>query len=154
MKASIIIPAIIPAILSALLSAALAGAAGCGDGGSDAPPDAAPLPDGAVPRQVITENVPLAINETVEAIMVGGSGDYARIRATVPTAALDWNLHGHAGGGTQVAQEGFKVMMVDYQFSPTARADWFLLLRNKGQTDLTVELEIQLFGNMTWSGWQ
>jgi hypothetical protein len=141
-----------PAII--IFAALALGAPACGDGGSDTPPDAAPLPDGAVPRQVITENVPLAINETVEAIMVGGGGDTARIRATVPSAALDWNLHGHAGGGTQVAQEGFKVMMVDYQFSPTAQADWFLLLRNKGQTDLTVELKIELFGNMTWSGWQ
>lgn len=146
MKASI--------FLSAALASAALGAGACGDGGSEAPPDAAPLPDGAVPRQVITENVPLAINETVEAIMVGGSGDYARIRATVPTPSLDWNLHGHAAGGTQVAQEGFKAMTVDYQFSPSAKADWFLLLRNKGQTDLTVELTIELFGEMTWKGWQ
>lgn len=133
---------------------AVAAGSACSDGGSDLPPDAAPLPDGAVPRQTIIETVPLAINETVESIMVGGPGDAARIRATAPSLALDWNLHGHAGGGTQVVQEGFKQMVVDYDFSPTAQADWYLLLRNKGQTDVMVELKVELFGNMQWSGRQ
>ncbi len=139
------------AALAALAAAALMVA--CDDGGG-ATPDAAPLPDGATPRQTVTESVFLPINETGEWIMVGGAGDTARIHATVPSLALDWNLHGHAGGGTQIVQEGFKQMQVDYQFSPTAQADWYLLLRNKGQTDITVELRVELFGNMQWSGRQ
>lgn len=130
--------------------------AACSDGGGGDEPMDGPLgpPDGAVPRQVITENVPLVVNEIAEAILVGGPGDYARIRASVPTPSLDWNLHGHAGGGTQIVKEELRAMTVDYQFSPSAKADWYLLLRNKGQTDITVELKLELFGDMTWSGWQ
>jgi hypothetical protein len=128
--------------------------AACG-GGGDATPDApTEIPDGAVPRQVVTESVSLPLNETVEAILVGGVGDQARIQMTAGGAPIDWNLHGHANGGTQVVNEGFKVPMVDYAFSPTAKADWYLLMRNKGQTDITVELKIDLFGEMTWSGYQ
>jgi hypothetical protein len=107
-----------------------------------------------MPRQVVTENVPLVVNEIVEAVLVGGPGDYARLQMSAGGAVLDWNLHGHANGGTQVVMEELKVTSVDYLFQPTARADWYLLLRNKGQTDIVVQLKIELFGEMTWSGWQ
>lgn len=143
------------ALLRTLTVVLLLGSAACSDDGGEPMMDG-PMgpPDGAVPREVITENVPLVVSEVVEAIMKGGAGDYAHIKATVPSASLDWNLHGHAGGGTQVVKEELRVMTVDYQFSPTAQADWYLLLRNKGQTDITVELKVELYGNMTWSGWQ
>jgi hypothetical protein len=136
-----------------VLTLALALAA-CG-GGDGAPPDAPiEIPDGAMPRQVVMESVSLVVNEITEAIVVGGAGDYARIRMTTGGAVLDWNLHGHASGGTQVVMEELKVTSVDYTFAPSSRADWYLLLRNKGQTDLTVQLKLELFGEMTWSGWQ
>jgi hypothetical protein len=136
----------------ALAFAVVGGGAACSDDGDDPMPT--PPPDGAMPRQTITENVPLEINETIEAIMVGGLGDNAHLQLTVPSLALDWNIHGHAGGGTQIVSEGFKQMTVDYLFSPSADADWYLLLRNKGQTDVTVQLKIDLYGDITWSGWQ
>lgn len=143
------------ALLGATCVLGSIGAAGCGDGG-DASPDAGPMtpPDGAVPRQVVMESVPLEINETIEAIMKGGAGDYARLQMTVPGPSLDWNLHGHAGGGTQVVKEEFKATTVDYLFAPSDDADWYLLLRNKGQTNLDVQLRIELYGDITWSGWQ
>lgn len=133
--------------------AALAGACG-GDSGGPAPADAPPLPDGAAPREVVTDSAALAVNDIVEAILVGGPGDHARLEMTAGGAVLDWNLHGHAGGGTQVVMEELKVTAVDYTFSPVAQADWYLLLRNKGQTAITVQLRIELFGGMTWTGWQ
>lgn len=141
--------------MRALLLAALALAACGGDGSS--PVDAAPpvdVPGDATPRQVVMENVPLVVNEIVEAIMVGGASDYARLQLSAGGAVLDWNIHGHANGGTQVVMEELKVTSVDYLFRPTAKADWYLLIRNKGQTDITVQLKLELFGEMTWSGWQ
>ena len=128
--------------------------AACGD---DAPVVADAMVDvltGVPPRETVMENVPLVVNEIVEAVMVGGPGDYAHITATAGGAPIDWNIHGHANGGTQIVSEGLKVPSVDYIFSPTAQADWYLLLRNKGQTDITIQLKIELFGTMTWSGWQ
>lgn len=128
---------------------------GCG-GSDQAAFDAAPIdvPPDAIPREVVTENVPLIVNEIVEAIMAGGPGDYAHLTMNADGAPIDWNLHGHANGGTQIVQEELKVTTVDYVFVPSAKADWFLLLRNKGQTDITVHLKIELYGEMTWRGWQ
>lgn len=139
-----------PVVLALLLAA-------CGgDDGGSTPVDAAPVdvPADAVPRQVVMENVPLVVNEIAEAILVGGATDYAHITMTAGGAPLDWNLHGHANGSTQVVQEELGVTSVDYVFLPSAQADWYLLLRNKGQTDVTVQLRIELYGEMTWSGWQ
>lgn len=140
---------------ASLIAALAVAVAACGGDGSS--PDAGPpvdVPGDAMPRQVVMENVPLVVNEIVEAIMAGGNGDYARLTMSAGGAVLDWNIHGHANGGTQVVMEELKVMSVDYLFQPTAKADWYLLLRNKGQTDITVQLKIELFGEMTWSGWQ
>jgi len=137
-------------------SLALALALGaCGDGDAT-PVDATPVdvPADAMPRQTITETVPLVATEIAEAILVGGPGDYARIRLTAPGPSLDWNLHGHADGITKVVKEELQVTTVDYLFVPTAQADWYLLLRNRGQSDINVQLVIELYGEMTWSGWQ
>ena len=128
--------------------------AACGDDLSVAPDAGTGVPAGAVLRETITESVPLVVNEIVEAILVGGEGDYAHIKMSAAGAPIDWNLHGHANGETQVVFEELRVPAVDYVFAPAAQADWYLLLRNKGQTDITVQLEIDLYEAITWSGWQ
>jgi hypothetical protein len=129
--------------------------AACGD---DAPAtvDAqmVDVPVGATPRETIMEVKPLAVNEIVEAILHGGPGDYAHITMMAGGSPIDWNLHGHANGETQVVTEQLKAPAVDYVFVPSAEADWFLLIRNKGTTDINVDLKIELFGQITWSGWQ
>jgi hypothetical protein len=125
-------------------------AAGCGDD-SGSGPDAGPS---GPPREVITENVPLVVTEIVEAILVGGPTDFAHVQMSAGGALIDWNLHGHANGSTQIVTEALKVPDVDYLFAPSAHADWYLLIRNRGQTDVTVQLTIELYGDMTWSGWQ
>ena len=108
----------------------------------------------AGPRQVVSDTRTLGVGEIAEAVLVGGPPDRARIRLTAPVAELDWNLHGHAGSGTQTVAEGFDQTAVDYDFAPTDAADWFLLVRNSGTAPLTVTVEISLWGAITWSGWQ
>jgi hypothetical protein len=119
------------------------------------PPDAADpsIPD-AAPREVIVETLPLVATEVVEAVLVGGPGDRAGIHLSAPFAEMDWNIHGHDGGGTQVVNEGFNQMTVDYNFQPTSQTDWYLLIRNSGGTNMNVELRIELFGDIMWTGWQ
>lgn len=133
---------------------ALSLAACGGDDGSSAPPDANPTAPDAAPREVITETVPLSINELREAIMVGGKGDVARMTLSATSPAIDWNIHSHPNGETIIVNEGFKQMTVDYTFVPDKQADWYLLVRNKGLTDINMQLKIELYGNITWSGWQ
>ena len=133
------------------MRACLLALAACG--GGDAAPDAAPAID-AAPRQVVMENVTLAVNELQEAILAGGKGDVARIVMMAPAPSLDWNIHAHPNGSTVVVDEAFQVMNVDYVFTPKDQADWYLLVRNKGLTNMTVTLKVELYGNITWSGWQ
>jgi hypothetical protein len=140
--------------MKAVLYGAVLALAACGDGGSSAPPDADPSVPDAAPREIITETVPLAINELREAIMVGGKGDVARVTLTATSPAIDWNIHSHPSGETIIVSEGFKQMTVDYTFVPEKQADWYLLVRNKGLTDINMQLKIELYGNITWSGWQ
>lgn len=142
--------------------------AACGDDGSG-PPDApvciptpsqpCTSPDGAVidaaaPRETIMVAQPLVVGELVEGIMTTGPGDYAIINLRSATPDMDWNIHGHANGNTQIVDQAFKVTeLVDYVFLPPADAKWYLLVRNSGSTDITVDLKVDLYGATTWE-WQ
>lgn len=125
----------------------------CGDDGGSNPVDAPAGTVDAAPRQVVMESRPLLVGEIAEAVLAGGAGDTAVITLTAPNATLDWNIHGHAGGGTQTVMEELGVMNVSYTFEPTAQADWYLLLRNKDPMPMTVDVKIELYGDITWSGW-
>ena len=138
--------------------AMLLAACGGGDGGEqkiDAPPpiDADPTAPDAMPREVIMETQSLQPGELVEGIMTGGPSDHSYILLMAPTATIGWNIHGHEGGGTQVAHEEFDVMTAGYEFTPTSQSDWYLLVRNDGGVTMDVMVKVQLFGDMTWE-WQ
>ena len=126
---------------------------GCGGAGADPPASVDALPPDAAPRETVMEGVLLTPGELTEGIMTGGAGDLAVIHLTAPAAELDWNLHGHAGGATQVIFEALNQQRVDYVFSPTLHADWYLLIRNSGPTDMTVQVKVELHGGMQWR-WQ
>lgn len=96
----------------------------------------------------------MLVGELAESMFTGGPQDVAVITLSAPVAKLDWNIHGHAGGGTQTVKEELGVMAANYRFTPTAQGDWNLLLRNKDAAPLTVDVKIELYGAITWSGWQ
>lgn len=128
--------------------------AACGENGGPLTHDAPQAATDAVPRQVVSETKQLLVGEIAEAVLAGGPGDAAVLSLAAPVAKLDWNIHGHAGGGTQTVKEEFGVMTASYAFAPTAHADWYLLLRNKDTAPMAVEVRIELFGTMQWSGWR
>jgi hypothetical protein len=144
--------------MRAAIVAALLAACG-GDGGgtpvADAPPpiDSDPNAPDAMPREIIMETQSLMPGELVEGIMTGGPTDSAHIQLMAPTPTIGWNIHGHEGGGTQVAHEEFDVMTASYPFTPTSQSDWYLLVRNDGGVSMDVVVKVQLFGTMTWR-WQ
>lgn len=127
------------------LALALAACGGSGDDG--------PTPD-AAPRQVVTETRQLLVGELVEATLTGGPADAAALSLTAPVAKLDWNIHGHPGSSTETVKEELGVMAASYTFEPSAQADWFLLLRNKDTAPMAVEVRIELYGAMQWSGFR
>ena len=142
-----------PILVTLAALAALAALGGCGDDPAMLL-DASPVVTDAAPRQVVSADRTLLVGEIAEGILAGGAGDRAVIRVTAPLAKLDWNLHGHASGGTQTVVEELAVAAVEYAFVPTAQADWYLLLRNRDAASMAVTVDIELFGNMQWSGWQ
>lgn len=135
--------------------------AACGGGSDDDPivPDADPTapdaerPDAETPADVIMETVVLAPGELVEATLHGTPDDFAVLHLEAPSSELDWNIHGHADGSTQTVYEELNVMTVDYRFTPSAEADWSLLLRNSGPVQFEVSVRAELYHAMTWE-WQ
>jgi hypothetical protein len=121
-------------------------ALGCG--GAD------PADPGGVPREVIDDTRTLLVGELAEGILTGGSADKVVMQLSAPSATLDWNIHGHPGSTTETVAEGFDQMDVDYTFVPSEQADWYLLVRNRGTAPLDVAVHLELFGAVTWSGWQ
>ena len=139
--------------ISRLALSTLAALAACSDPAHDHAVDAAPGAD-APPAQVIDGARTLGVGEIIEGTLTGGPADAAGLHLTAAPATLDWNLHGHTGSGTQTVAEGFAVAQVDHAFVPTASGDWFVLLRNSGTAPIAVTIRLELYGAMTWSGWQ
>ena len=138
---------------AALLAAGCAAllTAGCTDGGRTRPDDAT---IDATPRQTVMEVKTLLAHDIVEATLTGGPGDRAVLHLIAPDAKLDWNIHGHTSAGSQNVVEGFAQRTVDFAFQPASQAEWSLLLRNQGDAPFSVDVRIELFGDITWSGWQ
>lgn len=109
--------------------------------------------DAAPPRESVIETKRLQVGELVEGIFVGGPSDLAQIHLAAPGMSLSWNLHGHQDGGTQIIYEQFKQSAVDYPFTPAFQADWYLLIRNDGLSDVDVQVDLGLYGAITWV-WQ
>lgn len=135
-----------------LIPACLLAAAGCGSAPDGPAAIDATQPD-APARETIMEGVLLVPGELAEGIMTGGPGDLAALHLTAPVAEMDWNIHGHANGGTQVIHEELDRMTMDFVFAPATRADWYLLIRNSGPTDMTIQVKVELYGGMQWR-WQ
>lgn len=130
------------------LALALVMFAACGD-------DATILPDASAPdamaRETITATKALQVGELVEGTMTGGTGDIAVITLSAPFPEMGWNIHGHANGGTQIIYEEHDKMNVTYTFSPSAVAEWYLLVRNEGQVNMEVMVKVELYGEMAWA---
>lgn len=140
-------------MIRAWLPLVLLAMAACGDDGGMMVIDADPtLPD-AAPREIIMETKPLQPGELFEGIMDSGPGDAARIVLHGPFPSVSFNIHGHAGGGTQVVYEEFDKMDVEYIFQPSSEALWYLLVRNDGNVAMEVDVRVEIHGDMTWE-WQ
>ncbi len=142
--------------MRALAFALLLAACGDNDKGAVPDPDAptippdGPLPDLPPPRETKTSTVPMEVGEVIEAKMIGGAADRAIIKLNAPAMELDWNIHSHPNGTTINVISQNNQMMVIYDFVPTEEAEWFLLLRNSGPTNMDVEVEVDLYGAMTF----
>jgi len=110
-----------------------------------------PTPADSKPREVVVEIQPLLPGELAEAKLTGGPNDRVVLHFEAPVPELDWNIHGHAGGGTQTVVEELNRSTVDYVFTPSAQGEWFLLLRNSGSSAMEVQVRAELFGAITWS---
>jgi predicted small lipoprotein YifL len=134
---------------AAILLAALVA---CGDSGPSGLPDANPTVDAGPARETIAETQNLQPGEFVEGIMTGGHADVALIHLVAPMQ-LDWNIHSHASGHSVTVYEEYSKVTVDYHFAPSGDGDWYLLVRNSANITADIEVEVRLYGGMTWR-WQ
>lgn len=130
-------------------------------GGDDGPPK---YPDAAVsadadlsvdalpPRELIMEVRTLEPEELVEGIMTGGPSDLAQIHLMAPMK-LDWNIHSHSTGHAVTVYEEYGKVTVDYPFVPPDNGDWYLLVKNSGNVAADIQIQVGLYGSMTWR-WQ
>ena len=135
-----------------LITCSLLAALACGD--ATAPPAIDAAGSDAAPRETVTADRTLGVGEIAEGILTGGPADRADLHLAAATPAIDWNILGHAAGGTQTVAEGLAQLTVDYGFVPSAQGEWFVLVRNGGTAPLAVAVRLELHGAMTWSGWQ
>jgi hypothetical protein len=129
--------------------------AGCGDNNTTPDPDSAlpsdgPPPDLGAPRETFTTTYSLAVGELAEAQMNGGTADRAIIKLTAVVPEIDWNIHSHPNGETINFYTEMNVMTATYDFIPTEEAEWFLLVRNGGPTNMDVQVVVDLYGAMTF----
>lgn len=114
---------------------------------------AAPLLVDAAPREVVHATRMLLVGELAEGIATGGAGDGLVIHATAPRATLDWSFHTHASGGTQTIADGLLVDAVDFAYAIPRADDYYLLLRNHDTQPITIDVTLELDGDLQWS-WQ
>ncbi|MBP6631785.1 MAG: hypothetical protein KA297_20270 [Kofleriaceae bacterium] len=113
--------------------------------------DANPATPDAMAAMVHDSVQTIGVGGLVEGEITAGPADRAVIRLTAP-AAFGWNMHGHANGSTQVVVEETGVMSVNYDFVPSAQADWFVLIANQGAAPVDVTVHIELYGAATFTG--
>ncbi|MBA3458829.1 MAG: hypothetical protein H0T46_02630 [Deltaproteobacteria bacterium] len=145
-----------PRLLLPLIASCFVLLAACGDEGKSLPDAAAAadanlLVDVAPPRETIMATRTLQPGQFAEGAMTGGPSDLALIHLEAPINEMDWNIHGHAGTGTQNVFEELNKMTVDYSFVPSAQAEWYLLVRNSGPQNMDVKITVKLYGAMQWA---
>jgi hypothetical protein len=124
------------------------GLAACGAHGGAAP-DASTIVD-----ETFTDTAVLLPGVVIEGSWQAGANDAITIQLGTSEAGLDWDIHGHANGGTQEVSSGFAQMMIDYDFHPTQDGPWYLLLRNSSMDILRVDVRMDMYGKAHWVGWQ
>ena len=127
----------------------LATLAACGD--SHALPDASTVD--ALPRQHVSESHTLTPGMLIEGSWNAGPTDqiYLTMQSTEP---IDWDIHGHANNGTQEIVDGFAQANITYLFAPTLRASWYLLLRNSTTVSVTIDIDMDLYNQALWTGFE
>jgi hypothetical protein len=122
----------------------------CGSGA--ATPDASTVD--AVPRQVLAVAQPLPQGNEIEGSWTAGPHDSIGLSIMTSEGTIDFDIHGHANGGTQEITSAFGQALITYDFVPTQQAQWYLLLRNDTSDTITLNIDMNLFGAATWNGWQ
>ena len=110
------------------------------------------LPDASGAR-VETRRVVLAPADVVEAGVAAGPGESFRIQLTAGEPTISWDIHRHDGDEIIVVEQGTDVASLDHRFEPPARFDWAISIANGGDTDLAIDVRLELSGGR-FLGWQ
>ncbi len=102
----------------------------------------------AAPTRSIVETKTLAAQGSLEGTFTAKKTDRIVVTLT-STGTIDWNIHGHANGSTQIVKGERDVATVSYQFTPPADGEWFVIMANKGATSVDVQVRFDVYGSAT-----
>ncbi len=134
-------------IFTSIISIAVWGCGGDTNSSVDASPIDAALID-AAPTRTIATTKNLAAQGTVEGMFTAKKSDRIVVTLT-STGPIDWNIHGHANGSTVIVKGERDVSIVSYQFIPPEDGDWFIIMANKADTPVDVQVRFEVYGSAT-----
>jgi hypothetical protein len=134
-------------VLTSLLTAAAWGCGSDANSGVDAVPVDAAIID-AAPKRSIAETKTLAAQGSLEGTFTAKTTDRIVVTLT-STGPIDWNIHGHANGATQIVKGERDVATVSYSFTPPADGEWFVIMANKAATPVDVQVRFDVYGSAT-----
>lgn len=134
-------------LFTCLISAAAMSCGSDAKNAVDAVPVDAALID-AAPTRSIVETKTLAAQGALEGTFTAKTTDRIVVTLT-STGPIDWNIHGHANGSTQIVKGERDVVTVSYSFTPAADGEWFVIMANKGATPVDVQVRFDVYGSAT-----
>lgn len=115
---------------------------------ADAAPDTA---DATMSGVIESRTLTFAPGKFIEVQFRTSQGDRTLLRVTAPDL-VTWNVHGHAGGGTETFDEG-EENPVDAEFiAPSTDSFWFLI-GNATSAEFEADIEIEFFGDGEIEDW-
>jgi hypothetical protein len=134
-------------VVTSLISVAALGCGSDANSGVDAALVDAAVVD-AAPTRTIAETKTLTAQGSLEGTFTAKKTDRIVVTLTSP-GPIDWNIHGHANGSTQIVKGERDVATVSYQFTPPADGEWFVIMANKGATSVDVQVRFDVYGSAT-----
>lgn len=105
------------------------------------------------PPQIIDAPLTLQPGAVYEGSWDGGPGDMLSFVIAMDDPVLDWDIHTHDDGGTQTYIVEFEVTNASYTLDPSHDTTWYLLVKNSGSATESLQAELAISPDTTWSGW-
>lgn len=124
----------------------------CHDGHHGCGEDAAPTVDSPPSDQTIQRTHSLANGAYLEGELDAPANTTIMASFSTDGEAVDWNVHTHAGGSTQVLLNGTHSSH-SFSFTTGEAGAYWIEWDNSTDTTISLDITITLPNGATWTGW-